>query len=422
MDGSLEVHVPNAYTEGRPAVQFSREDHDIPMMEHPLASKMPRPTGRVASYPGPKEFCSLGIGPETPRNIDDFVFSGKPQFCLHVQTFTDGTLVSLTHSHISTDLMGLASIFEAWSLVLAGKQESVAPMEGYREDVFDGVLNSTPKQRHVLADKVLEGWRFKYWGLRSLYESWRCPDLQSRTLCIPKHTMEAIMQEAKSHIMGEVDAASSELKPFISEGDVLTAMACRTLAQYQGSGSTREMAIIMAVDPRTRAKSVFRQDTAYVQNSPTNVYFLCSANKVLGMPLGQLALLVREAIAAQTSEEQLKAAISMSAESMRANSMPVIFGDKDMAILFVSNWKKGKLADKMDFSPAIVRDAAPSLSQSKRGRPVYYQASDPSHTTVSVISSVFVVVGQDYDGNTWFSISLPGKMWLDLMEYIDRFA
>lgn len=421
MDGSLEIHVPNALTEERPAVQFSREHHDSPIMEHPLASKMPRPTGRVATYPGPKEFCSLGLGPETPQNIDDFVFSGKPQFCLHVQTFTDGTLVSLTHSHISTDLMGLASILEAWSLVLAGKPEAVAPMIGYREDAFDALLNPTP-QRHILADRVLGGWRLKYWGLRSLYESWRCPDLQSRTLCIPRHTMEAMMREARSHIMSEVDATPSELKPFISEGDVLTAVACRTLAQYQGPGSTREMATIMAVDPRTRAKSVFHQDTAYVQNSPTNVYFLCRANKALGMSLGQLALLVREAILTQASEEQIKAATSLSAESMRASKMPVIFGDKDMATQFVSNWTKGNLADKMEFRPAVVRDAAPRLSHSKCGRPVYYQASDPSHNTVSVISNVFVVVGKDYDGNTWFSISLPGKMWLDLIELLDKFA
>jgi len=220
--------------------------------------------------------------------------------------------------------------------------------------------------------------------------------------------------------MSEVDPCPSELKLFISDGDVLTAVACQTLAKYQGPGSTREMATIMAVDPRTRLKSVFRQGAAYVQNSPTNVYFFCRAHEALGMPLGQLALLVREAIMSQTTEEQLKAAISLSAKSMKASKMPVIFGDKDMATQFMSNWTKGNLAEEMDFSPAVVQDASPRLSQSKRGHPVYYQASDPSHNTVSVISSVFVVVGKDYDGNTWFSISLPGKMWQDLMELLDK--
>ncbi|KAJ3537418.1 hypothetical protein NM208_g6322 [Fusarium decemcellulare] len=416
-DGGLEIHVPKECSEQRPAVHFSKEHHDIPMMEHPLASNLPRPTGKVATYPGPKEFCSLGLGPETPRNIDDFVYSGKPQFCLHVQTFTDGTLVSVTHSHISTDLMGLASIFEAWSLVLAGKPEAVAPMVGYREDPFDGLWNSTPKERHVLADKILEGWRFKYWGLRSLYESWRYSDVQSRTLCVPRQTMDQIMQEATSHI--EADTPSGP-KPFISEGDVLTAVACRMLARYQGRSSSRELATIMAVDPRSRAKSVFSEDVAYIQNSPTNIYFFCRANEVLALPLGKLALLVREAIQTQATEEQLKAAASLSVESMKTSKMPVIFGDMNMAAQFMSNWTKGNLSEKIDFGPAVVRGATHGTG--KQGHPVYYQASDPSHNTVSVISSVFVVVGKDYDGNTWFSISIPEEMWSDLMSYLEQFA
>ncbi|KAF4966992.1 hypothetical protein FSARC_5400 [Fusarium sarcochroum] len=417
-DGSLEIHVPKETSEQRPAVYFTREHHDLPISQHPLASKLPQPTGKIATYPGPKDFCSLGLSSETPRNIDDFVYSDKPQFCLHVQTFTDSTLVSVTHSHISTDLMGLASIFEAWSLVLAGKPEAVAPMPGYRQDVFDGMWNPPPKERHVLTDKVLDGWRFKYWGLRSLYESWRYSNIQSRTLCVPRSSMDKMMEKAR----GQLDLqAAPECKPFISEGDVLTAIACRLLAKYQGNSSSRELATIMAVDPRSRAQSVFSQNMAYVQNSPTNVFFFCRADKVLSMPMGKLALLVRESIQTQTTEEQLKAATYASVDYMRANKMPVIFGDMNMAAQFMSNWTKGKLTEKMNFSPAIEREAAPETRRGERGHPVYYQASDPSHNTVSVISSVFVVVGKDCEGNTWFSNSLPEEMWSDLMEYLDQF-
>ncbi|KAJ4253841.1 hypothetical protein NW762_010236 [Fusarium torreyae] len=417
-DESLEIHVPKETSEQRPAVYFTKERHDFPMSQHPLASKLPQPTGKTATYPGPKEFCSLGLSPDTPRNIDDFVYSGKPQFCLHVQTFTDGSLVSVTHSHVSTDLMGLASIFEAWSLVLAGKPEAVASMPGYRQDVFKGMWDPPTKERHVLADKVLDGWRFKYWGLRSLYESWRYSSIQSRTLCIPRSSMEKLMEQAR----GQLDAQSfSERKPFISEGDFLTAIACRLLAKYQGHGSSRELATIMAVDPRTRAKSVFSQDVAYIQNSPTNIYFFCRSSDVLDMPVGKLALLVREAIQTQTTEEQLKAATFLSVDSMRTSKMPVIFGDMNMAAQFMSNWTKGKLSDKMDLSAAIEREASPETRRGKRGHPVYYQASDPSHNTVSVISSVFVVVGKDYEGNTWFSNSLPEEMWSDLMQYLEQF-
>jgi hypothetical protein len=392
------------------------------MTEHPLASQLPRPTGKIATYPGPKKLCSLGMGPGTPSNIDDFVFSGLPQFCLHVQTFTDGTLVSLTHTHISTDLMGWIAILEAWSLILAGKPEAVVPMMGYREDAFDGMWNPKPTQRHILADKVLDGWGFKYWGLRSLYDSWRYPS-QSRTVCVPKHALERMVKEAKSHIEVGGDATTAPAsKPFISEGDVLTAVACRMLAQYQGHDTKRPLATIMAVDPRSRVTSVFTQDAAYVQNSPTNIYVFFSANQALDLPLGKLALLVREAVATQATEEQLKVAASLSAETMKTSKMPVIFGDKNMATQFMSNWTKGKLAEKMDFSPAVLQAAASGTSPAKRGHPVYFQGSDPSHNTVSVISNVFVVVGKDYEGNTWFSISLPEDVWPCLTDFLEQFG
>ncbi|KAF5667261.1 hypothetical protein FHETE_5964 [Fusarium heterosporum] len=417
-NGGLEIHVPRDFSDDRPPVYFTQGKHDIPMSEHPLASKLPQPNGNIATFPGPKEFCSLGLGPGTPRNMDDFTCSDKPQFCLHVQTFTDGTLVSVSHSHVSTDLMGLASIFEAWSLVLAGKSETVATMFGYGEDVFDDILKSAPQERHTLADKVLDGWRFKYWGMRSLYESWQCSEIQSRTLCVPKSAVDKMMQQARNHL----SALNSQAPiPFISEGDVFTAIACRMLARYQGQGSQRELTTIMAIDPRSRVKSVFTPNLAYVQNSPNNIFYFCRADEVSQLPLGQLALLVREAIQTQATEEQLKAATVLSVESMKATKMPVIFGDMNMAAQFMSNWTKGKLAEKMDFGAAVEREARPETRRGKRGHPIYYQASDPSHNTVSVISSVFVVMSKDYEGNTWFSNSLPTEMWSDLMEFLKQF-
>jgi hypothetical protein len=131
---------------------------------------------------------------------------------------------------------------------------------------------------------------------------------------------------------------------------------------------------------------------------------------------------VREAVATQATEEQLKTAASLSAESMKASKMPVIFGDKNMATQFMLNWTKGKIAEKMDFGPAVVRAAAPGASRSKPGHPVYFQGSDPAYNTVSVISNVFVIVGRDYDSNTWFSISLPGAVWSYLMDYLEQFG
>lgn len=383
------------------------------MSEHPLASKLPQPTGQVKLYSGPKHFCDLGLPPGMPRTLDDYVYLGAPQFCMHAHTFTDSTLVCITFSHMTMDLMGMIALLEAWCSVLAGKPEDVKPLKGYHEDPFKGLWESPAKEKHMFADKILAGWRFKYWGIRSLYEAWRGPEVRTHTLCVPDHVMQKLVQEARS----QIDNKESDRNKFISEGDILTAAACKVLARSQGPGSTRELATILALDPRSHAKSVFRPDEAYVQNPPSNVFFFCRADVALETPLGQLALMVRRQIAGQAKEEQLKAAARLSVEAMKSTNMAVIFGDKDMATQFVSNWSKGPIAETMDFSPAIVKEAAPGPWRGKRGHPVYFQTSDPGHNTVSVISSVYSMLGKDYSGNRWFSIALPKTLWGDWMEF-----
>lgn len=387
------------------------------MTEHPLASTLPAATGaNVATFKGPQEFTPLGMGPETPRNLDDFIYSDKPQFCLHIQTFTDGTLVGLTHTHISTDLGGFVALLDAWCQVLAKRTEDVAPLVGYRDDpLVSGMLYPPAKQSHILADKVLSGWRFKYWAMRSIYESWRSVDIQARTVCVPGRLIDAMVKEAK----GDIPPGGGT----ITTGDVLAAAACRIRARAEGSNSTREVMTMMALNPRARVKSVFRPDAAYVQNSPTNIHFSCRADKAQQLPLGQLALLVREAIDAQSQEDQMRASASLSVETMKTNDLPVIFGTKDMATIFMSNWAQGKFSDRMDFSPAIVKDAGtprPSLN-SKRGHPVHWSVSDPAQNRVSVISSVFVVVGDDAYKNTWLTITLSKDMWSDFMTFLSKY-
>lgn len=309
------------------------------------------------------------------------------------------------------------SLLEAWSNVLAGRPEAVTPMIGYRDDPLHGLWNPPPKQTHALADQVLNGpgWQLKYWGLRSLYEAWRMVDIQARTVCIPGRVIEAMVKDARSHLPPG--------SKFISRGDVLAAVSCLIRARAEGPSSTREVMTIMALDPRGHAKSVFRQDAAYVQNSPANIHVSCPANVAQKLSLGQLALLIREKVGTQMDEDQLKASAALSVETMKTSDLPVIFGSKDMATTFISNWTKGKFSERMDFGPAVVKEApAPRASpKNKPGHPVNWTVSDPSHNLVTGITSLFVVVGDDDHGNMWMTNTLPMSMWLDFLNFLRQY-
>lgn len=418
MDGKLEIHIPRFFTEERPPVQFTEERHDMCLSEHPLGSKLPGATRKLKKFPGPRVFNSLALGPGAPRRFEDYIYSDIPLFSLNVRTFTDGTLVSITHSHVTPDLLGFASVVHAWSLILSEKPELVPPFIGLREDGMKGLLDPPAKEMHVLSGRELTGWRLSYWGLRTLYESWSVR-LENKMLCIPRSTMERIMIQCRSHVASEKNIEDTGKVPFISEGDVLAAISCRMNAQSQRPGSARNIMAMIAVDLRTRAKSAFRQDSAYVQNSTTAVFFDCPADEALELPLGKLALLSREAIIAQATEEQLKAYASLAADSVRKNDIVLLFGNKDMSLQLVSNWLKADLFEKMDFGPAILKEASVDDLVFKRGHPTYYHGGDSNDAPL--LLPLFVVMGKDYGGNTWLSCVLPRRTWPRLIDFLKSF-
>ncbi|KAJ4245070.1 hypothetical protein NW762_014281 [Fusarium torreyae] len=382
--------------------------------EHPLASKLPRSTGKVETFLGPRAFNSLAMGPGSPSSFEDLIQGDKPQFSLHVNTFNDGTIVGLSHSHMTADLLGLTAVINAWCHELAGKPDQVPVFGGVHEDGMKGLYDPPTEVKHVLAGKELTGWRVIYWLAWAFYESKRTA-LESRILCVPKDKMDKLTAKTRSGITAK-DSDSS----FISQGDVLAALACRLNAQGQPPGSIRNIMTMMALDPRSRAPSAFREGVAYAGNSPTAVFLECPANKAMEMSLGDLALLSRKSNSAQATEEQMKAYSVLSAESVRKNNMNVMFGDKDMSFQLMSNWMKASLFDKIDFSPAILKEASTEGgSGRKRGHPIYYHSADPGSVDGPYIMHLVVVMGADRDGNIWMSCVLPQKTWDNFVRYLD---
>lgn len=89
----------------------------------------------------------------------------------------------------------------------------------------------------------------------------------------------------------------------------------------------------------------------------------------------------------QANEEQLKAYASLAANSVQENNRVVLFGDKDMSLQLVSNWLKANLFEKMDFSPAILKEAPANEPGFQRGHPTYYHGGGPKRRYAAPSSS-----------------------------------
>jgi hypothetical protein len=378
------------------------------MAEHPEAAELPAAGEGPAIFPGASHYASLALGPGAPRKLDDYLYSDVPQFALHVVTFEDGTLVSINFNHITSDVSGLRCILDAWQLHLAGKPEAKAEFMSVH-DGMRSLYEAPPLEKHVLADVKLSGWGMITWIVRFMWDSWWIP-YESRTVCIPKTTMDTLFHNARNHLAKVFDGQDV---PFITEGDVLLALSVRLAAHNLPNGSTRTINTMIAVDPRGRCKSVFSQGAAYVQNAPSGGLISCPASQALDMELGELALHMRKAIALQTTEEQLKAAAFELANSMKKTGSLPVYGDANGLLAVSSNWSKAKLLESIDFSPAVVKRGAKAQEP---GRPVYYHSRSLERGAFS--TSVLIIMGRDHEGNMWLSGDYPDTTWSKLMDIL----
>lgn len=89
-----------------------------------------------------------------PQEIEDYLHTDRPQLSLHVVSFTDATLVSLTWPHTLWDAMGRREFLLAWTAVLAGRTDDVRPAYGADEQPLRGFADN-PREEYKLLGKKL---------------------------------------------------------------------------------------------------------------------------------------------------------------------------------------------------------------------------------------------------------------------------
>ncbi|KAL7928577.1 hypothetical protein V8C35DRAFT_317904 [Trichoderma chlorosporum] len=418
-DGSAEIHIPCPFTEDRPPLHFTKESFNMRISEHPEASKLPSASDKLTTFPSARNYQSLALGPGAAKCIEDYFCSDHPLYGLHVVKFTDAALVSISFNHAISDLAGLMAVMNAWQLVLAGKPEAVPPFKGFYEDTMAGLFKAQPTERYVLADKLLSGWRLAAFGLRLIVEKWWNSPIESKLLCIPKKTMDTLVQEARDKIPKPVEANSTtNSASFISENDIVVALAMKTLAY--GLSPSRPITALQAVDPRSRVKSVFEQNAAYICNAPAAAFVHCNSKEAVDKSIGELALEGRKAILSQLTEEQMKAVAVLGYKSMMATGNPPMFGESNTAFIVFSNWSKAAFLEKVDFSPAIVKSAETDRPLGKPGHPVYYHSQSIEKGVLT--TNVVVIRGRDLEGNFWFNGDFPAHVWPTMLEQLEKYT
>lgn len=402
--------MPREFTPERPAVTFSHETFDTSIDEHPLASTLPVASNRPYTQDVGQKFLDLAITKDSPRVFEDYICSDNPQMTLHVVSFTDATLVSISWPHTMTDAMGRHALVTNWCRVLAGREDEVTPLLGTEKDPLE-TIGTGPvhekEERWMYKDQAIAGFSMFIWVLRFVWEIIRVRKQESRVIFLPAATVKKLRDRAIDDLAAE--AQNVDEKPFLSDGDVLTAWTARMACLHLSPRSTQGMTVMNVFEVRSRLPSVFNTAASYIGNFVFASWTLFTVGDLLTQPLGKVALKLRTTLAAQITEPQVRGMIREMRETVAKAGRPALVLKPRSILMTYSNWSKGKFFDIVDFSPAIIKSGKPGPVVPKPGRPVYF--SSTAVTPPPTMRNVYNISGRDAAGNYWITGVLLPQVW-----------
>ncbi|KAJ5025214.1 hypothetical protein PSV08DRAFT_182739 [Bipolaris maydis] len=423
-NGKLEIHVPRAFTPSRPAFSYTHDSINTSIQDHELTRKLPlSPDGSIKISPGPTDFNDLAASPSAPATIEDLLSGDVPQISVHITSFTNATFVGLTWPHTLMDIIGQAALLQAWSRLLAGRDAEVPPVLDAQEDKLTALTNKATDaaEEYALKSKQLKGLSFVKFGARLAWDILTGTKPVTKTIYLPKSVMGKLRVRAEADLFASSnnddndndDTIGEKEKPFISDGDILTAFTLDCIAS--SLPTPRQITALYPINSRFRLPSLINAKGVFLSNMSIPGFTFLGPAMSTGS-LGQIALYNRQRLLEQATEAQILAILR---EQLMSGDPSALYSDADALLVVFTDWTKAKNFSAIDFSPAVIRAGGDGRtgeengSDSKRynppGTPVFYHASTrrPNPAARLLVN----ILGRDYSGGYWLTLTMSPGAW-----------
>jgi hypothetical protein len=396
-------------------VTFTHQALAVDIEDHPLAKALPKATEGPSIQPGPQGFRAFAAREDAPATLEDFIYQDVPQLSIHITSFNDATLVALSWPHTLMDVMGQQALMHGWSLVLAGRESEVPPMLGARDDAICAAADvPVEKEEFRLGQKQLKGWAMLNFGLRFAWDLLWNRVVETRTVFLPKRVVAELRRKAED---GLTVKDAGEEKPFISEGDVLTAWATRAVAS--SLPQPRPVTVLHALNARFRLSSLGQASGVYVQNMAVAAFTFLSPEVATG-PLGPIALENRRHLMEQSTEGQVLAFLrELRGKSKTGSDPALVCGEPDAVLIPFTNWTRASIFKTTDFGPAVLRTGETGPSRSNPLGTIVFHHAQSMRPGLGV-RNVVVLLGKDHGDNYWLTGILLPPTWAKIEEDIKR--
>jgi hypothetical protein len=425
-NGRLEYHVPTQYTQSRPPINYTHITEHMALRQHHIGSRLPHATGKLESFGGNGFVRAVTDAESKPLLLEDYIYGDRPQLGLHIKNFNDATMITITWSHTLLDAMGRTLLLRAWQAMLEGRDDDVPDFVGYDEDLMAdlGTDAYEAQEDFVLKPKLLGTLGMVHFIFNYLWEYFWYPVADGRMIAMPASYFARIKALAfadletlpKDRITFTNPAlsksAGSSEKPFLSDGDILTAWLMRLIVRANPlirDAPNRTVTVLnlfgMRDLLRTTSPALFPKHGAYIHNCISQIYSLFTAQEMVTLPLGYVAARLRADLVTQGSRAQMEAGQRLG----KAAGGLAMYGDGGTALCTMTNWYKARLYET-DFSAAVVGGAKAERS----GKPAYIHLYLGCAKGFTVRSSG-TVIGRDGRGNWWMG-SIMRKEFLEGFE------
>jgi hypothetical protein len=389
----------------------------MPISKHPLGPKFPKPNGKLQCF---DDLGRVIVKSKTnPEFFADYISADIAQLGLQIVRFDDATLVTITWLHTLLDAMGRHALLRAWTAVLEGRDNDVPEFLGYDTDPLSslGTTELSQQEDFVKEPSVVKSLGMARFIFNFLWEAFFYPDEESRLVCMPASYFSKLKAQAfidldslpPADLTYNNDAAEGK-KPFLSDGDIVTAWLMRLIASTNptitASSPTRLITIMnvfgMRDVLRTTSPPLLSPTGAYIHNCATAIWSHFSLSEFLSLPLGHVAARIRKDLVTQSTRAQVEAGV----RAAKAHGGMALYGTGNMVLSVMTNWSKAKLFET-DFSAAIVDGKVDGKSESgkTRGKPRFIHV----YTTRAKgfpLRGNGNCVGRDAQGNLWFGTIL----------------
>ena len=433
--------VPSRYTKERPPVNFTQKTYDMRFEEHPIGRKFPvvdEHNDNVQSFDVLDSLRGITQTENSTTVLDDWIHTDKAQLGLHVVSFKNTTLVTLTWLHTLLDAMGRQALLKAWQVVLEGRDDDVPEFWGFDFDPLAqlgaplGEDKTTAEDKNTPDMKVQEK---QQGSLSPASEIKKAPS--GRMLYVPASYMARLRTKAMNDLTS-LDASqityntsnSSEPKPFLSDGDIFSAWLVKHLisadATLLESPPVRPVIFVNVLGMRdvlstssSKYKVLIPRGTAFIGNAATGIVSPFSLKQFLDMPLGHIAARIRKDLVEQGNREAVEASQRASRIEQQTNMAPP---DAQMApaVFVVSNWAKAKLFE-INFSAAVVPrtdNQGGPVGKPTTGKPTYihvYGTDKRASGSGVGPGGIGNCVGKDARGGYWLGGICSGG-WAERFE------